>query len=54
MKFLPFILKHLRRNWIRTTSTVARHGPLHLPVLHAAVGAGRGRTACSRARAPAG
>jgi putative ABC transport system permease protein len=22
MKFLPFILKHLRRNWIRTTSTV--------------------------------
>jgi len=23
MKFLPFVLKHLRRNWIRTTSTVA-------------------------------
>jgi len=22
MKFLPYILKHLRRNWIRTTSTV--------------------------------
>jgi putative ABC transport system permease protein len=22
MKFLPFILKHLRRNWVRTTSTV--------------------------------
>jgi putative ABC transport system permease protein len=22
MKFLPFVLKHLRRNWIRTTSTV--------------------------------
>jgi putative ABC transport system permease protein len=22
MKYLPFILKHLRRNWIRTTSTV--------------------------------
>jgi putative ABC transport system permease protein len=22
MKFLPFIVKHLRRNWIRTTSTV--------------------------------
>jgi len=23
MKFLPFVLKHLRRNWIRTLSTVA-------------------------------
>jgi putative ABC transport system permease protein len=23
MKFLPFVLKHLRRNWIRTASTVA-------------------------------
>src|SRR4026208_1835114 len=22
MKFLPFVLKHLRRNWIRTASTV--------------------------------
>jgi putative ABC transport system permease protein len=22
MKFLPFVLKHLRRNWLRTTSTV--------------------------------
>jgi putative ABC transport system permease protein len=22
MKFLPFVLKHLRRNWIRTTSTI--------------------------------
>ena len=22
MKFLPFVLKHLRRNWIRTLSTV--------------------------------
>ena len=22
MKFLPFVVKHLRRNWIRTTSTV--------------------------------
>jgi putative ABC transport system permease protein len=22
MKFLPFVLKHLRRNWVRTTSTV--------------------------------
>src|SRR5262249_38186195 len=22
MKYLPFILKHLKRNWIRTTSTV--------------------------------
>jgi putative ABC transport system permease protein len=22
MKFIPFILKHLRRNWVRTTSTV--------------------------------
>ena len=22
MKFLPFVLKHLRRNWMRTTSTV--------------------------------
>ena len=22
MKFVPFILKHLKRNWIRTTSTV--------------------------------
>ena len=22
MKFLPFILKHLRRNWVRTLSTV--------------------------------
>ena len=36
MKYLPYILKHLRRNWIRTTSTVARHGGVHLPVLHAA------------------
>jgi putative ABC transport system permease protein len=26
MKFLPFILKHLRRNWIRTTSTVLAMG----------------------------
>src|SRR5262245_59407244 len=23
MKFLPFVLKHLRRNWVRTISTVA-------------------------------
>src|SRR5262245_48810805 len=23
MKYLPFVLKHLRRNWIRTLSTVA-------------------------------
>jgi len=23
MRFLPFILKHLRRNWIRTSSTAA-------------------------------
>ena len=22
MKFLPYLLKHLRRNWIRTTITV--------------------------------
>ena len=22
MKFLPFVLKHLRRNWVRTLSTV--------------------------------
>ena len=22
MKFLPFVLKHLRRNWVRTVSTV--------------------------------
>ena len=22
MKFLPYILKHLRRNWVRTSSTV--------------------------------
>ena len=22
MKFAPFVLKHLRRNWIRTASTV--------------------------------
>ncbi len=22
MKFLPFVLKHLRRNWVRTTSTI--------------------------------
>ena len=22
MKFLPYLLKHLRRNWIRTLSTV--------------------------------
>jgi putative ABC transport system permease protein len=26
MKFFPFILKHLRRNWIRTSSTVAAMG----------------------------
>ena len=23
MKYLPYVLKHLRRNWIRTASTVA-------------------------------
>src|SRR5512146_1983823 len=22
MRFLPFVLKHLRRNWVRTTSTI--------------------------------
>ncbi len=22
MKYLPFVLKHLRRNWVRTASTV--------------------------------
>ena len=26
MKFLPYILKHLRRNWVRTTSTVLAMG----------------------------
>ena len=26
MKFLPFILKHLRRNWVRTFSTVLAMG----------------------------
>ena len=36
MKFLPFVLKHLRRNWIRTGQHRARHGALHLPLLHAA------------------
>ena len=41
MKFLPFVLKHLRRNWIRTLSHGAGHGHLHLPLLHAADGAGR-------------
>ena len=23
MKYLPYVLKHLRRNWVRTLSTVA-------------------------------
>ena len=26
MKFLPYLLKHLRRNWVRTTSTVLAMG----------------------------
>jgi putative ABC transport system permease protein len=26
MKFLPYLLKHLRRNWVRTSSTVAAMG----------------------------
>ena len=46
MKFLPFILKHLRRNWIRTLLHGARHGRLHLPVLHAADRAAPRSTAC--------
>ena len=52
MKFLPFVLKHLRRNWIRTAQHRGGHGRLHLPVLHAAARAGRRSTACSRASAP--
>ena len=51
MKFLPFVLKHLRRNWIRTAQHRARHGRLHLPLLHAADGARRDQRACSTARA---
>ena len=47
MKFLPFVLKHLRRNWIRTAHHGAGHGRLHLPLLHAADGAGRRSTTCS-------
>ena len=23
MRYLPYVLKHLRRNWIRTASTIA-------------------------------
>ena len=26
MRFLPYLLKHLRRNWVRTTSTVIAMG----------------------------
>ena len=51
MKFLPFVLKHLRRNWIRTTSTVLAMAVCIFLVLHAAVGAGARSTRCWRARA---
>ena len=50
MKFLPYFLKHLRRNWIRTTLHRARDGGLHLPVLHAADGARRRSDSRSTAR----
>ena len=33
MKYLPYILKHLRKNWIRTASTVLGDGAVHLPDL---------------------
>ena len=39
MKFLPYLLKHLRKNWFRTGAHRARDGGVHLPLLHAAVGA---------------
>ena len=52
MKFLPFVLKHLRRNWIRTLSTVLAMAVCIFLFCTLQTVLASDRRACSRARAP--